>query len=70
MLLIFMMRIDIDSVVQIIFSDHTRLPAVGNGHRDIAFIGDIYTSSIQDRFLWYYKALLENRTDCRAVYNQ
>ncbi|MCH1641330.1 LacI family DNA-binding transcriptional regulator [Paenibacillus timonensis] len=31
------------------------------GHRDIAFVGNIYsTSSIQDRFLGYYKSLLEH----------
>lgn len=32
------------------------------GHRDIAFVGNIYaTSSIQDRFLGYYKSLIEHR---------
>ncbi|MCJ7840159.1 substrate-binding domain-containing protein [Lederbergia sp. NSJ-179] len=32
-----------------------------NGHREIAFVGNIYsTSSIQDRFLGYYKSLLEH----------
>ncbi|MBO0992221.1 substrate-binding domain-containing protein [Bacillus sp. SD088] len=32
-----------------------------HGHRDIAFVGNIYsTSSIQDRFLGYYKSLLEH----------
>ncbi|WP_178021254.1 substrate-binding domain-containing protein [uncultured Paenibacillus sp.] len=31
------------------------------GHRDIAYVGNIYsTSSIQDRFLGYYKSLLEH----------
>ncbi|UJF31380.1 LacI family DNA-binding transcriptional regulator [Paenibacillus hexagrammi] len=31
------------------------------GHRDIAFVGDIRaTSSIQDRFLGYYKSMLEH----------
>lgn len=34
---------------------------IENGHRDIGFIGNIKaTSSIQDRFLGYYKALIEN----------
>jgi Transcriptional regulators len=32
------------------------------GHRDIAFVGNVHsTSSIQDRFLGYYKSLLEHR---------
>ena len=32
-----------------------------NGHREIGFIGNIYaTSSIKDRFLGYYSALIEN----------
>lgn len=31
------------------------------GHRDIAYVGNIYsTSSIQDRYLGYYKSLLEH----------
>ncbi|MBO2946036.1 substrate-binding domain-containing protein [Paenibacillus sp. F411] len=35
---------------------------IKNGHRDIAFVGSIHsTSSIQDRFLGYYKSLLEHR---------
>lgn len=34
---------------------------IKNGHRSIAFVGNIYaTSSIQDRFLGYYKSLLEH----------
>ncbi|MCL6460127.1 MAG: substrate-binding domain-containing protein, partial [Gorillibacterium sp.] len=32
------------------------------GHRDIAFVGNLHsTSSIQDRFLGFYKSLLEHR---------
>ena len=35
---------------------------IENGHRRIGFLGSISsTSSIQDRYLGYYKALLENR---------
>ncbi|WP_416147210.1 substrate-binding domain-containing protein [Salipaludibacillus sp. HK11] len=35
---------------------------VKQGHKDIAFVGNIYfTSSIQDRYLGYYKSLLEHR---------
>ncbi|MFC7679161.1 substrate-binding domain-containing protein [Paenibacillus sp. GCM10028914] len=34
---------------------------IRHGHRDIAYVGNIYaTSSIQDRFLGYYKSLLEH----------
>ena len=37
-----------------------------NGHRRIGFLGSIgSTSSIQDRYLGYYKALLENRLPLR-----
>lgn len=35
---------------------------IKSGHRKIAFVGNIYaTSSIQDRYLGYYKSLLEHR---------
>lgn len=35
---------------------------IASGHRRIAFVGNIYaTSSIQDRFLGYYKSLLEHK---------
>ncbi|MUT66610.1 substrate-binding domain-containing protein [Paenibacillus sp. NEAU-GSW1] len=35
---------------------------ISNGHRHIAFVGSLYsTSSIQDRFLGYYKSMLEHR---------
>lgn len=35
---------------------------VQQGHRNIAYVGNLYsTSSIQDRFLGYYKSLLEHR---------
>lgn len=34
---------------------------IANGHRNIGFVGNIHsTSSILDRFLGYYKALIEN----------
>lgn len=34
---------------------------IQQGHRDIAYVGNLYsTSSIQDRFLGYYKSLLEH----------
>lgn len=39
---------------------------IDNGHRRIGFLGSISsTSSIQDRYLGYYKALLENRIPLR-----
>lgn len=39
---------------------------IANGHRKIAFLGNIgNSSSAQDRFLGYYKALLENRIPLR-----
>ncbi|SFE98656.1 LacI family transcriptional regulator [Paenibacillus catalpae] len=39
------------------------------GHRDIAFVGNVHsTSSIQDRFLGYYKSLLEHRIPLREEY--
>lgn len=35
---------------------------INNGHTKIAFVGNIYsTSSIQDRFLGYYKSLLDHK---------
>lgn len=37
---------------------------IREGHRDIAYVGTLHsTSSIQDRFLGYYKSLLEHRLD-------
>ncbi len=40
-----------------------------NGHKKIAYVGNIYaTSSIQDRFLGYYKSLLEHRIELRQDY--
>ncbi|MBS7370524.1 MAG: LacI family DNA-binding transcriptional regulator [Oscillospiraceae bacterium] len=39
---------------------------IANGHRRIGFVGSISsTSSISDRYLGYYKALLENRIPLR-----
>lgn len=39
------------------------------GHREIAYVGDIYaTSSIQDRFLGYYKSLLEHGMKLKDEY--
>lgn len=42
---------------------------IGKGHQDIAFVGNIYsTSSIQDRFLGYYKSLLEHKIKLKESY--
>jgi LacI family transcriptional regulator len=42
---------------------------IKNGHRKIAFVGNVYsTSSIQDRFLGYYKSLLEHKIEIRDDY--
>lgn len=42
---------------------------IKNGHRDIAFVGNIYaTSSIQDRFLGFYKSLLEHGEKLKEEY--
>lgn len=39
---------------------------VQNGHNKIAYVGNLYsTSSIQDRFLGYYKSLLEHHIDLK-----
>ncbi|NLK21964.1 MAG: substrate-binding domain-containing protein [Epulopiscium sp.] len=39
------------------------------GHKKIAFVGNVYaTSSIQDRFLGYYKSLLENGSKLKEEY--
>lgn len=42
---------------------------IKSGHRKIAFVGNIHaTSSIQDRFLGYYKSLLEHGIELRDEY--
>lgn len=42
---------------------------IKHGHRDIAYVGSIHaTSSIQDRFLGYYKSLLEHRIPLNESY--
>ncbi|QDA27160.1 LacI family DNA-binding transcriptional regulator [Paenibacillus polymyxa] len=59
---------DIDSVVTDNFYGAYELTnyLIAQGHRDIAYVGNIYsTSSIQDRFLGYYKSLLEHRLPLR-----
>lgn len=61
-------REDADAVLSDNFYGAFQLTShiIANGHRKIAFLGNIHgTSSVQDRFLGYYKALLENRISLR-----
>lgn len=54
---------DIDSVITDNFYGSYEITnyLIRNGHKDIAYVGNIHsTSSIQDRFLGYYKSLLEH----------
>ncbi|TYP76758.1 LacI family DNA-binding transcriptional regulator [Paenibacillus methanolicus] len=54
---------EVDSIIQDNFYGAYELTnyLIRLGHRDIAYVGNIYsTSSIQDRFLGYYKSLLEH----------
>ncbi|MBW7473792.1 substrate-binding domain-containing protein [Paenibacillus oenotherae] len=54
---------EIDSIIQDNFYGAYELTnyLIAMGHREIAYVGNIYsTSSIQDRFLGYYKSLLEH----------
>lgn len=56
-------HLDMDSVITDNFYGSYRATnyLMNSGHREIGFVGDIYaTSSIQDRFLGYYKSLLEH----------
>ncbi len=59
----------IDSIVTDNFYSSYQLTTelIQKGHKEIGFVGNIFsTSSIQDRFLGYYKALLESH----IVFNQ
>lgn len=59
---------DIDSVITDNFYGAYELTnyLIRNGHKEIAYVGNLYsTSSIQDRFLGYYKSLLEHRLKIR-----
>lgn len=43
---------------------------ISQGHSEIAYVGDIYaTSSILDRYLGYYKAMMENNLELRKEWN-
>src|SRR5699024_10090225 len=55
---------DVDSVITDNFFGAYELTnyLIRKGHENIGFIGNLYsTSSIQDRFLGYYKSLLEHK---------
>ncbi|MBE6901829.1 MAG: LacI family transcriptional regulator [Ruminococcaceae bacterium] len=61
-------REDVDTVLSDNFYGAYMLTSylVANGHRKIGFLGSVSsTSSIQDRYLGYYKTLLENRIPLR-----
>ncbi|MCK0471224.1 substrate-binding domain-containing protein [Halalkalibacter sp. APA_J-10(15)] len=62
---------DIDSIITDNFYGVYELTnyLVKEGHKDIAFVGNIHsTSSIQDRFLGYYKSLLEHNLSLSEDY--
>ncbi|MBZ4645950.1 MAG: LacI family transcriptional regulator [Petroclostridium sp.] len=64
-------HMDIDSIVTDNFYGAYQITnyLIHNGHKKIAYVGNIYaTSSIQDRFLGYYKALLEHRMELNNNY--
>lgn len=63
--------IEADSVVSDSFQASYNLTSymIEMGHRKIAFVGNLnYTNSVNDRYLGYYKALLEDGIDMRADY--
>lgn len=64
-------HIDIDSVITDNFYGAYEITnyLIRNGHRNIAYVGNLNaTSSIQDRFLGYYKSLLEHRIEMNNDY--
>ncbi|HHX60915.1 MAG TPA: substrate-binding domain-containing protein [Epulopiscium sp.] len=64
-------HLDMDSVITDNFYGSYRITnyLMNSGHREIGFVGDIYaTSSIQDRFLGYYKSLLEHKIELKQEF--
>lgn len=64
-------NIDVDSIITDSFYSSYDITnyLIRNGHHDICFVGTIYAaSSIQDRFLGYYKALLAHKIPFREDY--
>jgi LacI family transcriptional regulator len=64
-------QIDVDSIITDNFMGAYEITnyLVHKGHKDIAFVGNLYTtSSIQDRFLGFFKSLLEHKIELRNDY--
>ncbi len=62
---------NVDSIISDNFFSSYQLTVslIEQGHKNIGFVGNIYsTSSIQDRYLGYYKALLENNINLNSEY--
>lgn len=62
---------DVDAVITDNFYGAYELTnyLIKQGHRDIAYVGNLFsTSSIQDRFLGYYKSLLEHKIHLKQEY--
>jgi LacI family transcriptional regulator len=62
---------NIDTIISDNFFSSYQLTTslIEQGHEKIGFIGNIHsTSSIQDRYLGYYKALLENQKNVNMAY--
>lgn len=60
--------LDMDSITSDNFAGSYLLTndLIRKGHRELAFVGNIYsTSSIQDRFLGFYKSLLEHKIELK-----
>lgn len=63
--------IDMDSITTDNFAGSYLITndLIRKGHKELAFVGNIYsTSSIQDRFLGFYKSLLEHKLTLRPEY--
>lgn len=60
-------RVDADVVLSDSFYGMYRLTShlIANGHRKIGFVGNVNNTAIQDRYLGFYKALLENHLTLR-----
>lgn len=64
-------NIDVDSIIldNVTSGYHITQYLINKGHRNIGFIGNINsTSSIQDRFLGFYRAMLENNISVNHDY--
>ncbi|MDQ0229611.1 LacI family DNA-binding transcriptional regulator [Metabacillus malikii] len=62
---------DIDSIVTDNFNGAYEITnfLIQNGHKEIGYVGNLYsTSSIQDRYLGFYKSLLEHNLELNQNY--